>query len=165
MPEKCPIFLVDDDELYLDATEHFLLSNNRERFLINKYQTGEACLKDIEKKKPSVVILDYNLSSSSPNALNGIGVLRKIKEFNPKTNVIMLSAYDDVNIAVEAIENGASDYICKSKSSFVKIRNIVINIARHNDVTGKLQQEVSIYKKISIGLICLLILLFILSRL
>jgi hypothetical protein len=41
----------------------------------------------------------------------------------------------------------------------------VINIARHNDVTGKLQQEVSIYKKISIGLICLLILLFILSRL
>ena len=128
------IFLVDDDPLYLKGLELYI-SGNIGSLLINSFETGEECLQHM-KLKPSIVVLDYFLNSKNPKASNGLNVLKQIKQFHPKTKVIMLSSQDSLNIAIDCIENGAYDYISKSHSSFIRINNIIKNITGDMEVTS-----------------------------
>jgi CheY-like chemotaxis protein len=125
--KKIRIFLVDDDPLFLKGLELSISAANGSA-VINTFQTGEECLEQM-KLKPSVVILDYFLNSKNTSASDGLDVLKKIKQLYPKTKVIMLSSQDSLNIAIDCIENGAYDYISKNHSSFVRINNIIKNIA------------------------------------
>ncbi|HEY0029868.1 MAG TPA: response regulator [Bacteroidia bacterium] len=122
--KKSPvIFLVDDDPLYLRALE-LAVSSQIGSAKIHSFQTASACLNEI-KLKPDAVILDYYLDAVYPDAKNGIDVLREIKKSSPRTKVIMLSAQDSLNIAIDCMENGAYDYVSKSQSSFIRINNLL----------------------------------------
>jgi len=97
------VFLVDDDALFLKTVEHSVATKHP--FLsIKTFNTGEACLEQINQK-PDIVILDYYLRSVDPNSLNGLEVLKRIKKTNPKTKVIMLSSQDSLDIAVKCADN------------------------------------------------------------
>ncbi|MFL5764268.1 MAG: response regulator transcription factor [Bacteroidia bacterium] len=120
------IFLVDDDPLYLQALELAISSENG-KAKIYTFQTASSCLNNL-KLKPDVVILDYYLDSVYPNSKNGIEVLKEIRRMEPRTKVIMLSAQDSLNIAIDSMENGAYDYISKSQSSFIRVNNLLTNI-------------------------------------
>jgi two-component system, OmpR family, response regulator len=157
------VFLVDDDEVYLQAMRHSLVGEKNLPLSIRTFTTGEECLKQMQPP-PSIVVLDYYLNSRIPGAENGINILRKIKQHAPDADVIMLSSQDDVNIAIQSLENGAFDYVSKSESAFIKIRNIVINRRKHYEVTLALKKEASIYKKTSFLVVLILVVLFILSR-
>lgn len=85
------------------------------------YETGEACMEKFKKEKPQVVILDYNLSSKYPDAANGIKVLEWIKKENKETFVIMLTSNDHIDIAIKSFHHGASDYVVKTETQFMKI--------------------------------------------
>ena len=86
---KIKIFLVDDDELYLNMLKIELQQN--EAFIIETFITGELCLADLSKK-PDVIVLDYYLDGLDKNAKDGIQVLDEIKVINPSIPVVMLSA-------------------------------------------------------------------------
>jgi DNA-binding NarL/FixJ family response regulator len=115
------IFLVDDDPLYLRALE-LAISSQVGSAKIHSYQTASGCLSHL-RLKPDVVILDYYLDTK-----NGIDVLKEIRRSNPSAKVIMLSAQDSLNIAIDCMENGAYDYISKSQSSFIRVNNLLTNI-------------------------------------
>ena len=70
--------------------------------------SGAAALTAVGECFPEVVLLDVRLPD-----MNGLEVLRKIRDQAPETAVIMLTAFDDSRIAVEAIRNGAADYLTK----------------------------------------------------
>jgi two-component system OmpR family response regulator len=124
------IFLVDDNELFTKTLVLSLKDHFKSEIQIESFLTGEGCLERIQQKPESaadVVILDYHLNTESKEAMNGIEVLKEIKKINSKIIVIILSAEDKVTIALDSITNGAYEYVVKSETAFIRIRNILKN--------------------------------------
>ena len=123
------IFIVEDNNVFRMALKADIENTfTKKNIKIHLFETGEACKEIFKEVKPEVVILDYNLNSKFPNAINGIKVLDWIKKSNPNTNVIMLTSEDDIEIALKSFHHGASDYVVKSETKFKKINYSLFNI-------------------------------------
>lgn len=132
---KIKIFLVDDDELFLRSLEiEFLHHGN---FTIETFVTGEQCLEHIASN-PDVVVLDYLLDGVDKNAMDGIKTLDKIKTFNPEIPVIMLSAQDKIEVAVDCMHHDAHDYVVKSETAFLRLQKIITTIFRYRKMEKEL---------------------------
>ncbi len=112
------IFLVDDDVLCLNLYQQFLKQlgyNNVEMF-----DNGNDCLDNLEVLHPNIIFLDYNMEG-----MNGIDVLKKIKEFDPSITVLFISGQENIEIAVNAMKHGALDYIVKSSLDPDRMKEIM----------------------------------------
>ncbi len=116
---KTTIFLVDDDAVFLKSLEIEFIQHTD--FIIETFSTGELCIANLSKK-PDLIILDYHLDGIDPNAINGIETLDKIKEYNSKIPVIMLSSQDKIEVAVLCMHHKAFDYIVKSETAFMRLQ-------------------------------------------
>ena len=123
--EKIKVFLVDDDAVFAKLMEIEL--RNYPDFCIEIYPSGELCMKNIEQH-PDVIIVDYHLNGIDKNAMNGLELLRKIKDFKPDIQVIILSQQDAIEIAIDAIQHKAIDYVVKSETAFLRIQNTLKTI-------------------------------------
>jgi two-component system OmpR family response regulator len=119
------IFLVDDDPMYLKVLEHEF-SKNKD-IDITSFTTGEECLLQLAKK-PDVVVLDYFLNSKLKDAKDGLAILIKIKEMAPDTHVIILSAYENVEIALNCIRYNAFNFIVKNETTFLRLKHSIKQI-------------------------------------
>ena len=99
------VLIVDDEALTLRTIGRALDAEGFEVLLANN---GEEALKIFAEEKPDLVLLDIVLPG-----INGIEVLRRMKELEPATMVVMMSAYHMVDRAVEAMKLGARDYLIK----------------------------------------------------
>ena len=102
---KPTILIVDDEKLLLSSIER-ALSGNGYNALTAK--NGKGALALFEKHNPDLVLLDVKLPD-----IDGMHLLRKIKEIDVHRPVIMMTAYSGIRGAVEAIKLGAYDYIAK----------------------------------------------------
>jgi two-component system, OmpR family, response regulator len=118
------IFLVDDDQVFLKALEIHLKEHVKYPVDIHTFSDGEECLKYL-CLNPLVIVLDYYLNSKNPDAANGIEILKKIKSIDPLTEVIMLTRADNMQIALEIMNNGAFNYITKNEIVFRRFQNII----------------------------------------
>lgn len=71
-------------------------------------QDGAEAVKKYEEEKPDLVIMDITM----PN-MDGLQALKKIRENDPKANVVMCTAMGQESMVVEAIKSGAKDFIVK----------------------------------------------------
>lgn len=153
--EPLSIFLVDDDQLFITALKDQVKKMFKFETNIQTFLTGEECLKSF-KSPPKIVILDYFLNSNYQYAMNGLQVLKKIKDVSPETKVIMLSAQDKMEIAVKLIKLGAYDYIIKNDQVFLRTKFVLSNAAN----TISVAKEFKNYKlmvKIVLGTIATII--------
>ncbi len=98
------ILLIDDDEgIHLFYREEL----EEEGYKVHSALTGKDALKKLKVVSPDLVILDINMPG-----MNGIEVLRQIKELNPKTPVIISSEYHEYKQDIGAW--ASDDYIVKS---------------------------------------------------
>ena len=135
---KIKLFLVDDDILFLKSLEIDFLQ--RADFDIETFVTGELCVANLSHQ-PDIIILDYLLDSVDKTAMNGIETLDKIKAFNPDIPVIMLSAQDKIEVAINCMHHKATDYVVKSETAFMRLQKIITTIMRFN----KLEKELNWY--------------------
>jgi two-component system, OmpR family, response regulator len=127
-PNQVKIFLVDDDEVFLKSLEiDFLQLGN---FTVETFASGEACIAGMPSF-PDIIILDYLLDGIDKDAMNGIETLDKIRAINQSTPVIMLSAQDKIEVAVDCMHHKAFDYVVKSETAFVRLQKIIATIVRH----------------------------------
>ena len=131
--KKIKLFLVDDDPLYLKMLEVELQQNND--YIIEMFATGESCVTSLSGK-PDVIILDYLLDNLDKTAMNGIEVLDRIKSQYPDMPVVMLSAQDKIEVAVNCMHHNAFDYIVKSETAFIRLRK-AISVITHIKKTEK----------------------------
>ncbi|MCD4747450.1 MAG: response regulator [Bacteroidales bacterium] len=124
------IFVVEDDSLFLNLIQHELEKQNYKN--VKLFSTGKECIDNLDMK-PDIALLDYWLEKN----LTGINVLKKIKKRYPHTQVIFLTASDDVNIAVDTMRNGAYDYIVKGDTAFIRLRHLMKKITEENDRKSK----------------------------
>lgn len=121
------IFIVEDDVLYQEMLKNELHHNQYDN--IEVYSAGTECIGNLHKV-PDIVMLDYNLNES----MNGIQVLKKIKEANSHTQVIMFSAQEKLDIVINSIKYGAYDYIIKNDVAIRRLSQMVDKICRWNEL-------------------------------
>jgi len=129
------IFLVDDDVVFLKSLE--IDFKQQYGFIIETFTTGELCLENLSHK-PDVIILDYQLDGTDRNAMNGIETLDRILAFNRDITVIMLSAQDKIEVAVNCLHHWAFDYVVKSETAFMRLQMIINKISDYKKVEKKL---------------------------
>jgi two-component system, OmpR family, response regulator len=133
--KKITLFLVDDDVVFLKSLEIEFLEHGE--FNIETFESGEACLASMSKK-PDVVILDYLLDGTNKNAMDGIKTLDKLLQIDPELPVIMLSAQDKIEVAVECMHHKALDYVVKSETSFIRLQKIITAIFSYRKIEKEL---------------------------
>ena len=108
--------LVVDDELSMREFLEIVLT--KEGYEVHFAASGEEAYSILEKEAFDLVITDIRMED-----IDGLGVLRKVKEVNAETPVIIISAFATAETAVEAMKDGAYDYIPKpfNVSDFKKI--------------------------------------------
>lgn len=129
------LFLVDDDVVFLKSLEIEFLEHSD--FTIETFISGELCMEQIAKN-PDVVILDYLLDGFDKDAMNGIETLDKIKTFNPDIAVVMLSAQDKIEVAINCMHHKAFDYVVKSETAFMRLQKIITTIFQYRKMEKEL---------------------------
>jgi two-component system OmpR family response regulator len=126
--DKIKLFLVDDDALFLKSLEIEFLQHAD--FSIEAFATGELCIANLSHN-PDVIILDYLLNGIEKDAMNGIETLDKIKTIDPDIPVVMLSAQDKIEVAVDCMHHKAFDYVVKSETAFIRLQKIITSIFQY----------------------------------
>lgn len=136
--EKIKLFLVDDDALFLKSLEIEFLQHAD--FSIETFTSGERCIENLPHY-PDVIILDYLLDGIDKDAMNGIDTLDKIKKANPDIPVIMLSAQDKIEVAINCMHHRALDYVVKSETAFMRLQKIITAVFQYK----KMEKELAWY--------------------
>lgn len=99
------VLIIDDEEKLRSLLSRII---RLEGFEIQEANSGKAALKKLQQKDIDVILCDVKLPDS-----NGIELVKTIKENYPLVEVILLTAYGDIADGVQAMKNGAFDYIVK----------------------------------------------------
>ena len=102
---KEKILIVDDEKSIRDFLEIML---KKEGYKVASASSGEEALKLVNQINYDLVISDVRMKGMS-----GVELLKSIKEINPETVVLMVTAYASVDTAIDAMKAGAYDYIAK----------------------------------------------------
>ena len=98
------LLIVDDEPLILEVlSEHF-----SPEYVVDTALNGADALGAILRARPDVVMLDINMPR-----MNGVEVLKDIKQIDDSIAVIMVTANEQVAMAAEALRNGAFGYVPK----------------------------------------------------
>ena len=97
----------DQDEMRASLVEW--LANARGLRCVGAHANAQAALRNIPIEKPDVVLMDINLPG-----MNGIQCVAKLKERLPKTQVLMLTTYDESDLIFDSLRAGANGYLLKN---------------------------------------------------
>ncbi len=154
------ILIIDDDQSIRDTLTNYLKKKNHEIF---SAENGEEGLEKVKQHHPDLVISDIRMPG-----MNGLEMLKLIKAYDEHINVIIMTAFDDMQSTVKAMREGAYDYIEKP----IELERLKVSIKRalenkhlseqlasftpndeeeydvENILIGKTQKMKEVYKKI-----------------
>ena len=158
MPKYKPlIIIVDDEPLQRELLKDHL--SKMSGYQILTFGTGEECIAAGKVRKPTLVFLDYYLDTQVKDAMDGLEVLKEMKNIYPDVDVVMISSQDKIEVAVNSIKYGAFDYIVKGEGAFYRAEKVLFNVYRYN----KLKDESSRYKRLTFWLAAGIVLIVIVA--
>jgi DNA-binding NtrC family response regulator len=110
MKKEGKLLIADDSKSVLNALCLFL---QFEFETITTITNPNRLLNELEQDDYDVVLLDMNYSAGQNTGNEGLFWLKQVKEKFPCTEVVMFTAYGDVELAVKALKEGASDFVLK----------------------------------------------------
>ncbi len=127
--KEATILIVDDDE---DIVFSARISLKKHFSNILTTSNPKQISKQLTTETVDVVLLDMNYRIGFEDGKEGIYWLKHIKEHSPETTVILMTAFGSVNLAVEAIKQGATDFILKpwNAEKLYSIVNAGVELAR-----------------------------------
>jgi DNA-binding NtrC family response regulator len=125
------IFIVEDDPWYGEILAYHL-GLNRD-YKITRFVTGKECLTKMHLK-PDLVTIDFSLPD-----MQGDELFKKIRESNPQVPVIIISAQEEINVAVNLLKMGVNDYLIKDEATKDLLWNSIVRIRE----TQSLKKEVA----------------------
>ena len=137
------ILVIDDDKDILLSTKVILKKEFTE---IKTITEPEDIIPYIEKKIFDVVLLDMNFATGATSGKEGLSWLKRILTIDPNAVVVMMTAYGDINLAIDAMKNGAVDFVVKPWDNKKLLATILsaynLSISKQEIVQLKNKQEV-----------------------
>ncbi|HUL44507.1 MAG TPA: response regulator [Bacteroidota bacterium] len=121
MPKKLAILIVDDEDALRTLVRHELESDG---FVIDEAESGERAVELLGEKKFDIVILDIRMPG-----IDGLEVLRRIREDDAITKVIMLTGVGELKIARDSLTLGANDFLMKPYD-FTSLKNCIKRVLK-----------------------------------
>jgi two-component system response regulator HydG len=129
MTESNSIYVVEDNEtMRLGIVE----SLRREKYQVTDFDNAVAALEKFHQKPAPIVIADLKMEP-----MDGLELLNHIKNIAPDTQVLMISAYGSVEVAVQAMQNGAADFLTKPFSPEelrIRVKKLVERIRQNKKI-------------------------------
>jgi len=126
--EAARLLIVDDEAIALKNLEHVL---KKEGYAITGTQSGTQALKLIERGEYEVVLTDLKMEK-----VDGMQILRRVRELHPDTEVIMITGFATVDSAIEAMKSGAYHYVAKPYK-LDEVRKVVAEAVEKNRLKGE----------------------------
>lgn len=130
MQNKYSILVVDDDKNIGKMIEINL--RKAKEYQVDTATSGEACLKILSDTLPDLVLLDIQMPG-----IDGIETLKRIRDFEPRIPVVMMSAHATIEKAVESMKLGAYDFITKPFASdrlLVTVKNALMTSSLKREI-------------------------------
>jgi DNA-binding NarL/FixJ family response regulator len=105
---RITVSIVEDDRGTRESLGE-LLGRASSLRCVGSHPDGETALQKIPDERPDVVLMDINLPG-----MNGIECVSRLKELMPKTQVLMLTTYEESDLIFDSLRNGASGYLLKN---------------------------------------------------
>jgi DNA-binding NtrC family response regulator len=134
------ILVVDDNKSALSALS-LLLQFDFEK--VKTLSSPNQIVSELRLDDYDIVLLDMNFSAGINSGNEGLFWLSEIKKLMPETEVVMITAYGDVELAVKALKLGASDFILKpwENEKLVATLNSVLKFRRSNRELEQLKKR------------------------
>lgn len=129
------LLLVDDDPFILEGIGEDL---EKKGYRVTRAESGDKAVSLMENTTFDLVITDLVMDK-----IDGIQVLKKTKEINSETMVIILTGYGDMPSAIDALRNHADDYLlkpCESEEVFYRVNRCLEK--------AELSRKINLYQKI-----------------
>lgn len=129
--KEAHILIVDDDEDILFSARVWLKKFFSEVSCLSK---PAEILKFMAEKQIDAVVLDMNFRKGFESGQDGLYWMNEIKTLEPHLPIILMTAYGEVELAVEALKKGASDFILKpwNNEKLYSSVNLAVDISRKN---------------------------------
>jgi two-component system, NtrC family, response regulator HydG len=128
VPSK--VLIVDDDEYILLSLKMLL---EQHRFQVIALSTPERIPAILERENIRAAILDMNFRQGDTSSTQGLYWLKRINEIRPEIPVLLMTAYGEIPLAVEAMKQGAHDFIPKPWENEKLISAIKVAISLFNE--------------------------------
>ena len=112
------IMVIDDEKIVGDMAK---MSLEQEGYVVETFLNAEPALARLREQKFDVVVTDYKMKG-----IDGMEVLRTVKGLYPETKVIMITAFANLDTAIEALRGDVHDFFPKP----VKIKELKASIRR-----------------------------------
>src|SRR5512135_3358883 len=112
------IMVIDDEKIVGDMAK---LSLEQDGYNVETFLNAEPALKRLAEETFDVVVTDYKMKG-----IDGMEVLRTVRDRHPRTQVIMITAFANLDAAIEALRRDVHDFFPKP----VKIKELKASIKR-----------------------------------
>lgn len=106
MPQSAGTILVVDDQV--GVRRLMLEIFKSEGYTVHTAANGQEALAMLDEYQPGLILLDMKMPG-----MNGLETLREIKRLRPEQAVIMMTAYEELEVVAEAIKLGVKEYVTK----------------------------------------------------
>ncbi|MBI5285054.1 MAG: response regulator transcription factor [Chloroflexi bacterium] len=117
-PDKIRVIIAEDHAVVREGTRQ-LLEREHDLEVVGEAADGAAAIALVERLRPDVVIMDISMP-----VMTGIEATRRIKESQPNTAVLILTAYDDDQYVFALLSAGAAGYLLKDVPSAEVVRAV-----------------------------------------
>ncbi|MBI1811989.1 MAG: response regulator [Nitrospirae bacterium] len=112
------VMVIDDEKIVCDMAK---MSLEQEGYIVETFLNAEPALARLKEGRFDVVVTDYKMKG-----IDGMDVLRTVKNLYPETDVIMITAFANLDTAIEALRGKVHDFFPKP----VKIKELKTSIQR-----------------------------------
>ena len=136
---KRKVLMVDDDPAMLESFDVLLQSWG---FDVLQAADAREAKELVDRHDPDIVISDVVMPE-----ISGLELLRDLKAGNPQRPVLLITARGSIDMAVEAIKQGARDFLTKPVTDFAKLKSLLddaereIELAPKNATTGHQRRD------------------------
>ena len=137
---KASILIVDDEESIRVSLEGFL----KKKYYVQTAESGSIALEMLQDNQYDLILSDIKMDD-----MNGIVLLKKVKENFPESAFLLMTGFSSLNTAIEALRLGASDYLikpCYKKEVFASVARCLKNNTTGNDeeLNRKFQEKLNV---------------------
>ena len=137
--KKSSVLIVDDEESIRVSLEGFL----KKKYYVQTAESGSIALEMLQDNQYDLILSDIKMDD-----MNGIVLLKKVKENFPQSAFLLMTGFSSLNTAIEALRLGASDYLikpCVKKIVFESIARCLKNNSKKNteELTQKFQEKLN----------------------